>query len=101
MATCTPGRTAADQTRHPSRSYRGGCWSDLPRQNLRPALQPQIPHRGYAAAALASEEQQLLNTPVGQRNNRLNVAAFWLARFIASEALAHGDVEAVLLDVAA
>src|SRR5437660_5366938 len=67
----------------------------------RPTLQPRVPHRGYAAAALASEEQQLLNTPVGQRNTRLNLAAFRLGRFIATEALAHGDVEAVLFDVAA
>jgi len=36
--------------------------------NRRPPLQPRTPGRGYAAAALASEEQQLLNTPVGQRN---------------------------------
>lgn len=69
--------------------------------NPRPSLQPLTPTRGYAAAALASEEQQLLSTPIGQRNNRLNLAAFRLARFVASEALAHGDVEAVLLDVAA
>ncbi len=40
-------------------------------------------------------------TPVGQRNTRLNLAAFRLARFVATEALARGDVEAVLLDVAA
>ena len=67
----------------------------------RPPLPPPRPHRGYAAAALASEEQQLLQTPVGQRNTRLNLAAFRLGRFIATEALAHGDVEAVLFDVAA
>ena len=68
--------------------------------NPRPTLQSPVPHRGYAAAALASEEQQLLRTPVGQRNTRLNLAAFRLARFIATEALAHGDVEPVLFDVA-
>jgi hypothetical protein len=66
-----------------------------------PNLQPRTASRGYAAAALASEEQQLLQTPVGQRNIRLNLAAFRLGRFIATEALAHGDVEAVLFDVAA
>jgi hypothetical protein len=69
--------------------------------NPRPTIQPRTPHRGYAAAALASEEQQLLNTPVGQGNTRLNLAAFRLGRFIATQALAHGDVEAVLFDVAA
>ena len=69
--------------------------------NPRPPLPPPRPHRGYAAAALASEEQQLLQTPVGQRNTRLNLAAFRLGRFIATEALAHSDVEAVLFDVAA
>lgn len=67
----------------------------------RPPLTPRTPHRGYAAAALASEEQQLLQTPVGQRNTRLNIAAFRLGRFIATQALAHGDVEAVLFDAAA
>jgi hypothetical protein len=64
------------------------------------ALHPPKSHRGYAAAALASEEQQLLSTPVGQRNTRLNLVAFRLARFITSEALAHGEIEAVLFDVA-
>src|SRR5437868_4302672 len=42
--------------------------------NPRPSLQPQRPTRGYAAVALASEEEQLLNTPIGQRNNRSNLA---------------------------
>jgi hypothetical protein len=73
----------------------------IPAPNPRPSLQPQTQSRGYAAAALASEEQQLLNTPEGQRNTRLNLAAFRLGRFIATQALAHGDVEAVLFDVAA
>ena len=67
----------------------------------RPCLPRRSTGRSYAAAALASEEQQLLSTPVGQRNTRLNLAAFRLARFVACEALAHGDVEAVLFDVAA
>src|SRR6202171_939532 len=74
---------------------------NAPATDPRPTLQPRTPSRGYAAAALASEEQQLLNTPVGQRNTRLNLAAFRLGRFIATQALAHGDVEAVLFDVAA
>jgi bifunctional DNA primase/polymerase-like protein len=72
-----------------------------PAPNPRTSLQPRTQHRGYAAAALASEEQQLLNTPVGQRNTRLNLAAFRLGRFIATQALATGDVEAVLFDAAA
>jgi len=65
------------------------------------AIESRTPGRGYASAALASEEQQLPQTPVGQRNARLNLAAFRLGRFIATQALAHGDVEAVLSDVAA
>jgi len=73
----------------------------LTTQDPRPSVQPRTPHRGYAAAALASEEQQLLKASVGQRNTRLNLAAFRLGRFIATEALARGDVEAVLFDVAA
>jgi Bifunctional DNA primase/polymerase, N-terminal len=56
--------------------------------------------RGYAAAALASEEQQLLATPEGQRNQRLNLAAFRLARFVASGTLNQADVEDVLVDAA-
>jgi len=73
----------------------------VPASTRQPPPQPSVSRRGYAAAALASEEQQLLSTQVGQRNTRLNVAAFRLARFVASEALAHGDVEDVLFDVAA
>lgn len=61
----------------------------------------QMTGKGYASAALASEERELLNTPVGQRNTRLNLAAFRLARFVAAESLARGDVEAVLFEVAA
>src|SRR5947208_980337 len=56
--------------------------------------------RGYASAALASEEQQLLATPVGQRNQRLNLAAFRLARFIASATLTQAEVEGVLFAAA-
>lgn len=43
--------------------------------------------RGYASAALASEEQQLLATKPGQRNARLNLAAFRLGRFIQTREL--------------
>jgi hypothetical protein len=56
--------------------------------------------RGYASAALASEEQQLLAAPVGQRNARLNLAAFRLARFIPTGALAQADIEDALLAAA-
>jgi hypothetical protein len=52
--------------------------------------------RGYASAALVSEERQLLATPIGQRNHRLNLAAFRLARFIATGVLAEADVRDVL-----
>jgi hypothetical protein len=62
--------------------------------------EPTIHGKGYASAALASEEQQLLATPVGQRNQRLNLAAFRLARFVASGALAQADVESVLFAAA-
>jgi putative DNA primase/helicase len=67
----------------------------------RPRIVPPASPKAYASAALASEERVLLSTPAGQRNTRLNLAAFRLARFAATEALARGDVEAVLLDVAA
>ncbi len=66
----------------------------------RPRIVAPTSPRSYAAAALASEERELLSAPIGQRNTRLNLAAFRLARFVATEALARGDVEAVLLEVA-
>ena len=50
-------------------------------------VRPSGLHTGYASAALASEEMQLLQTPIGNRNARLNLAAFRLARFISSGAL--------------
>jgi hypothetical protein len=67
----------------------------------RPPVEIQIRDKGRAAAALASAERQLLAAPVGQRNNRLNLAAFSLAQWVVSGALTRGDVEAVLLDTAA
>jgi hypothetical protein len=67
-----------------------------PQQLIRPAGL----HKGYASAALASEETQLLQTPIGNRNARLNLAAFRLARFIATGALGRHDVEDVLFDAA-
>ena len=73
-------------------------WLSTPRGSAHPTPEPTT--RGYAAAALASEEQQLLATPVGQRNQRLNLAAFRLARFVASDALTQADVESVLFAAA-
>ena len=73
----------------------------LTTQPPRPRIVPPTSPRAYATAALASEERELLSASAGQRNTRLNLAAFRLARFVATEALARGDVEAVLLDVAA
>jgi hypothetical protein len=70
---------------------------EQPRPTLRPTDQPT---KGYASAALASEEQQLLATPQGQRNQRLNLAAFRLARFIMTGALAQADIEDVLFAAA-
>lgn len=67
----------------------------------RPPAHIQNRDKGRAAAALADEERQLLATPVGQRNNRLNLAAFRLAQYVAMEAMTRGDIEAVLLDAAA
>ncbi len=57
-------------------------------------------HKGYASAALASEEMQLLQTPIGNRNARLNLAAFRLARFISTGALVRSDIEDVLFEAA-
>jgi len=65
--------------------------------------QPQRCHptgRGYASAALSSEEHQLLTTEPGQRNQRLNLAAFRLARFISTGALTQTDIETVLVAAA-
>ena len=67
----------------------------------RPPLEIQSRNKGRAASALADEERQLLATPVGLRNNRLNLAAFRLAQYVAMEAPTRGDIEAVLLDAAA
>jgi Bifunctional DNA primase/polymerase, N-terminal len=71
------------------------------RQNLQPSSTERDSSRGYAFAALVSEERQLLATPIGQRNHRLNLAAFRLARFIVTGVLAEGDVRDVLLAAAA
>jgi len=62
-------------------------------------LQPAI-GKGYASAALASEEQQLLRTLARQRNQRLKLAAFRLARFIPTGALTEADIHDVLFAAA-
>jgi hypothetical protein len=71
-------------------------------QWLLPHHPPSTPqrHGGYAPAALAAEERELLGTTAGQRNARLNLAAFRLARFITTGALARADIENVLFDAA-
>ncbi|MBV9543376.1 MAG: bifunctional DNA primase/polymerase [Chloroflexi bacterium] len=56
--------------------------------------------KGYAEAALASEEQQLLSTAEGQRNQRLDLAAFRLARFVNTGALTQSEIEYVLFEAA-
>ena len=56
--------------------------------------------KGYAAAALASEQEQLLSTPEGQRNQRLDLAAFRLARFVNTGALTQSEIEYVLFEAA-
>src|SRR6266542_437227 len=62
----------------------------------RPRLLFERAQSGYAAAALASEIKQLLGTTQGQRNTRLNLAAFRLARFVGSGTLTRASVEEVL-----
>jgi hypothetical protein len=52
--------------------------------------------RGYAPEALAGEVDRVLDAPVGQRNAALNLAAWNLARHIATGVLARADVEAAL-----
>src|SRR5437763_1109869 len=73
------------------------AWWTQPRPQFEPL---ETRTRGYATAALASEEQQLLATAPGQRNQRLNLAAFRLARFITSGALSQAHVEHVLFTAA-
>jgi hypothetical protein len=62
-----------------------------------PSASELVPtRRSYAPAALAGEVQRVLDAPVGQRNAALNLAAWNLARHIATGVLARGDVEAAL-----
>jgi hypothetical protein len=95
------------------RSGRAYVWKDGHRPGQVPLARPpewlytQPSHRlaelnanGYAAAALASEIQQLISTAEGQRNHRLNLAAFRLARFLTAGALPQSDIEQVLFAAA-
>ena len=100
MATSTPGNTAADQTRSTSPNYPVGCWTDSGRH--RPTQRYNHQRRIAAMPRQRSlQKNSSSSAPRGSAQHRLNLAAFRLARFITSEALAHGDVEAVLFDVAA
>ncbi len=62
----------------------------------RPRVSSLRASSGYAEAVLASELKDLLGTTQGQRNTRLNLAAFQLARFVGSGALTRASVEEVL-----
>ncbi len=62
----------------------------------RPRVSSLRASSGYAEAVLASELKDLLGTTQGQRNTRLNLAAFRLARFVGSGALTRASVEEVL-----
>lgn len=55
----------------------------------------------YASKALAEELAQLARTPEGNRNARLNQAAFSLGQLIGAGVLDRGSVEAALYGVAA
>ena len=91
-----PGRMAPVRTRSPWPACRHGCSSDSPHR---------IPdhHSSHVHRIVATPRRRSLrknNSSCRPRsasaNTRLNLAAFRLGRFIATEALAHGDVEAVL-----
>lgn len=54
----------------------------------------------YAAAALEDEANAVTGTPPGDRNHRLNVAAFKLGTLVAAGALDESEVTGCLLDAA-
>ena len=76
--------------------------------NARPTRTPAPPGGGagpgeyenYASKALADEIAQLAGTPEGERNVRLNKAAFALGQLVGAGVLERGQVEAALLGVA-
>lgn len=71
----------------------------------RPRLALSVPARSgeemWAGAALETEISQLASCPPGDRNNRLNVAAFNLGQIVGSGYLSRVVVENRLLDAAA
>jgi len=83
--------------------YRVAPWREVGRGRV---STPDTMHRSrYVAAAIEAECRELALTPEGLRNQRLNAAAFALARFIASgdadafqvaRALAHAAAQAGL-----
>jgi hypothetical protein len=66
------------------------------------ATQRRTPVRSaaYVLRALEREAREVASTPEGQRNDRLNVAAYNLGRFVADGVLDIGTVERVLLAAA-
>jgi Bifunctional DNA primase/polymerase, N-terminal len=68
----------------------------------RPASVPSSPDRSsaYAGSALARELAELLDAPVGVRNDRLNAAAFSIGQLIGANLLDAADVIGRLADVA-
>jgi hypothetical protein len=56
-----------------------------PERNEAPVDAGTPARRAYVRAAVEAECLELANTPEGDRNRRLNVAAFSLARFVATE----------------
>ena len=54
----------------------------------------------YTASAMAAECRAVENEPRGNRNNRLNVAAFVLGQLVGAGALSRSEVEQALMDSA-
>ena len=63
-------------------------------------LEPGSDGTPYGIAALRRECESLANAPEGERNNRLNAAAFSLAQLAAGGELDEGVARAALLDAA-
>jgi hypothetical protein len=71
------------------------------RQTPQNAAQRRTPVRSaYVRAALVYEAREVASTPEGQRNDRLNAAAYNLGRFVADGVLDVDMVERVLLAAA-
>ena len=95
------GRTAAGRTRYPSLACRRGCLSDSP--HLIPDDPSNLEHLTVAMRRrhwLRKNNSSSIRQPASETPESTSLR-FGSARFIAIEALAHGDVEAVLFDVAA